>query len=29
MQATNASFGAITTQANRPRQLQLGLRFVF
>jgi hypothetical protein len=29
MAATNASFGQITSQANRPRQLQLGLRFVF
>jgi hypothetical protein len=27
--ATNASFGVITTQANRPRTLQLGARFVF
>jgi len=27
--ATNASFGLITAQANRSRQLQFGLRFVF
>ncbi len=27
--ATNAGFGLITSQANRPRQLQLGARFVF
>jgi hypothetical protein len=27
--ATNAAFGTITTQANRPRTLQLGARFVF
>jgi len=27
--ATNSAFGTITGQANRPRQLQLGLRFVF
>lgn len=27
--ATNAAFGAITTQANVPRTLQLGARFVF
>jgi hypothetical protein len=26
---TNGSFGVITTQANRPRQIQLGARFVF
>jgi hypothetical protein len=26
---TNAGFGTITTQANRPRALQLGARFVF
>jgi hypothetical protein len=26
---TNASFGLITAQANRPRQIQLGARFVF
>lgn len=26
---TNAAFGTITTQSNRPRTLQLGLRFVF
>ncbi len=26
---TNASFGTITTQANRPRQIQIGFRFVF
>jgi len=28
-QATNASFGLITAQQNRPRTLQLGARFVF
>ncbi|HLK69131.1 MAG TPA: TonB-dependent receptor [Bryobacteraceae bacterium] len=28
-QATNASFGLITSQANRPRTLQLGARLVF
>jgi hypothetical protein len=27
--ATNSGFGTITTQANRPRTLQLGARFVF
>ena len=27
--ATNASFGLITAQANRSRQLQFGVRFVF
>jgi hypothetical protein len=27
--ANNASFGQILTQANRPRQIQLGARFVF
>jgi hypothetical protein len=27
--ATNAAFGMITTQANRPRTIQLGARFVF
>jgi hypothetical protein len=27
--ATNAGFGLITSQANRPRTLQLGARFVF
>lgn len=27
--ATNASFGLITAQANLPRQIQLGARFVF
>ena len=27
--ATNASFGVINAMANRPRQLQLGARFVF
>jgi hypothetical protein len=27
--ATNSSFGLITAQANRPRTLQLGARFVF
>lgn len=26
---TSSSFGIINTQANRPRQLQMGLRFVF
>ncbi|HKF55078.1 MAG TPA: hypothetical protein VKJ45_06530 [Blastocatellia bacterium] len=26
---TNASFGLITAQANRPRQIQVGARFVF
>lgn len=29
MQVTSASFGTITAQANRPRQLQIGLRFVY
>jgi hypothetical protein len=29
VQATSSSFGTITTQANRPRQIQIGLRFVF
>jgi len=29
LQATNASFGVISSQANRPRTLQLGARFVF
>ncbi|HEV2687326.1 MAG TPA: TonB-dependent receptor, partial [Bryobacteraceae bacterium] len=29
MTANNSAFGQITTQANRPRQLQLGARFVF
>jgi hypothetical protein len=28
-QATNASFGIINTQSNRPRTLQIGARFVF
>ncbi len=28
-QVTSSSFGTITTQANRPRQMQIGLRFVF
>jgi hypothetical protein len=28
-QATSASFGLITSQANRPRTLQIGARFVF
>jgi len=28
-QVTSANFGLITTQANRARQLQIGLRFVF
>jgi hypothetical protein len=28
-QVTSSSFGTITTQANRPRQVQIGLRFVF
>jgi hypothetical protein len=28
-QATNASFGLITAQANRPRTIQIGARFVF
>ncbi len=27
--ATNASFGLITSQANRPRTIQMGARFVF
>ena len=27
--ATNAAFGTITAQANRPRTIQLGARFVF
>ena len=29
MTANNSGFGTITQQANRPRQLQLGARFVF
>lgn len=29
LQVTSANFGMINTQANRPRQLQLGVRFVF
>ncbi|HYL78903.1 MAG TPA: carboxypeptidase-like regulatory domain-containing protein [Bryobacteraceae bacterium] len=29
MTANNSAFGQITTQANRPRQLQIGARFVF
>jgi hypothetical protein len=29
VQATNASFGLITAQANRPRTIQAGARFVF
>jgi hypothetical protein len=29
VQATNASFGLITAQANRPRTIQVGARFVF
>jgi hypothetical protein len=29
LQVTSANFGVINTQANRPRQLQLGVRFVF
>jgi len=29
LQATSTSFGIINTQANRPRQLQFGARFVF
>jgi hypothetical protein len=29
VQVTSSSFGTITSQANRPRQLQLGARFVF
>jgi hypothetical protein len=28
-QATNASFGIITAQSNRPRTIQIGARFVF
>jgi hypothetical protein len=28
-QATSASFGIINTQANRPRTIQIGARFVF
>ena len=28
-QVTSSAFGTITTQANRPRQIQLGFRFVF
>jgi hypothetical protein len=28
-QATSSLFGVINTQANRPRQLQLGMRFIF
>ena len=27
--ASPASFGVITSQANTPRQIQLGLKFVF
>jgi hypothetical protein len=29
VQVTSSSFGTISTQANRPRQIQIGLRFVF
>lgn len=29
LQANNSSFGVINAMANRPRQLQIGLRFVF
>jgi hypothetical protein len=29
LQATNASFGMITAQSNRPRTIQVGARFVF
>ncbi len=29
VQVTSSSFGTITTQANRPRQIQMGFRFVF
>jgi hypothetical protein len=29
MQVTSSQFGVISTQANRPRQLQIGVRFVF
>ena len=29
LQVNGSSFGTITTQANRPRQIQLGFRFVF
>jgi hypothetical protein len=29
VQITSSSFGTITTQANRPRQIQIGLRLVF
>ncbi len=29
VQVTSSSFGTITTQANRPRQIQIGFRFVF
>lgn len=29
VQVTSSSFGTITSQANRPRQIQIGLRFVF
>jgi len=29
LQVTSSSFGVISTEANRPRQLQLGARFVF
>jgi hypothetical protein len=29
VQATNASFGVISSQANRPRTIQVGARMVF
>jgi hypothetical protein len=29
LQVTNSSFGVINTQANRPRQIQFGFRYVF
>jgi hypothetical protein len=29
LQATSSSFGTITSQANRPRQVQFGFRYVF
>jgi hypothetical protein len=28
-QAASSLFGIISTQANRPRQVQLGVRFIF
>jgi hypothetical protein len=29
LQVTSSNFGVITSEANRPRQLQVGARFVF